>query len=126
MSEVVQDKGDEEEEFEAERIIGDALMEDENGMIVRKWLVKWKGYDDDDDDTYEPEHYLRHLEIWKEYNNNTKSANLTKPNIKVLNLVHQYNDLQALSNTISALTENTSDSLLFTHQSLNASSTKKN
>ena len=119
MSEFAPDEGDEEEEFEAERIIGDALIEDENGMIVRKWLVKWKGYDEDDDDTYEPEHYLRHLEIWKEYNNNTKSANLTRPNNKVLNLVHQYNELQALSNTITALTENTSDSLLFPHQSLN-------
>ncbi|XP_055351672.1 axoneme-associated protein mst101(2)-like [Paramacrobiotus metropolitanus] len=58
-----EDDEDGEPQFEVRKIVEDKWSEDEGCQM---YFVQWLGYDSDDD-TWEPEENLKHLDVFKEY-----------------------------------------------------------
>eukprot|EP01083_Nonionella_stella_P300487 1026107_1 len=55
------------ENYEVEQIINDALVDFSQPHLGRLYLVVWKGYPDPSSNTWEPTSGLQHLRIWKAY-----------------------------------------------------------
>ena len=120
---------EENELFEVEDIVNDSLIEDLNGQIIHKWLVKWKGLNENEN-TWETQTHLQHLEIWEKYQqknqetiikaskcNNNDNNNNNNKNVD-FDVMEQFYHLKQCYHSTNLLINHESRHLLFDQKSV--------